>query len=151
MIIHQVLKRFYSSFNKLTKKSCNLKNNSSEPVKDEGSSWNTEVINNGSKVFLYKRRTGHLYYDTDLDDYLSTDDCSICNGERCSCCRIEYNILTCGSHYSLYQGFDKNKAIEVWKENDVFTGRTNVLFFNTDFSPMPYDFDTLKNALVIVN
>lgn len=58
-------------------------------------------------------KTGHYHNRTGLAAYESTDNCGTCDGLLCDICKDVYIVETIEDGKVIYQGKDKDKAIEL--------------------------------------
>lgn len=73
-----------------------------------------EFKNDG--LSICKELTGHQYYGS---PYESCDECGNCDGARCDYCKLKYIVKDLFSDKEYYNGYDKDKADEIYDKNKV--------------------------------
>lgn len=61
--------------------------------------------------FAYVRKTGHEYFNTQMEAYYDSYDCGTCDGTECETCVTTYRVEE--DDKILYDGEDKEEAIKI--------------------------------------
>lgn len=65
-------------------------------------------------MYMCTELTGHIYYRS---PYESCDKCGTCDGAQCDYCKTKYIVKNLDTDKILYDGFSKDKAEYILKEN----------------------------------